>query len=87
MFSVIKISEQLRNKNFRAFELILTFVIKNCLLLPEAQSANAQRANAYEGGFTLDKIAFKLHSEIHLWECSRNLNKVELTSVDLFDND
>lgn len=66
MFSAIKISKQLRNKNFRAFEPIVTFVTKNCLLLPETQSANAQRANACERGFTLDKITFKLHSESHL---------------------
>ena len=60
MFSVIKISEQLRNENFRAFEVIVTFVIKNSLLLPEAHRANAQRANVCEKGFTLDKITFKL---------------------------
>ena len=86
MFSVIKISEQLRNENFRAFEVIVTFVIKNSLLLPEAHRANAQRANVCEKGFTLDKITFKLHSESHLRERSRNLNKVELTSVGLFAN-
>lgn len=56
MFSVVKISEQLLDENFRAFELIVTFVIKNCILLPKAQSANAQGANACEEGFTLDKI-------------------------------
>jgi len=59
MFSVIKISERLLNENFRAFELIVTFLIKNCILLPNAQTVNAQGAKACEGGFTQDKITLK----------------------------
>ena len=47
-------------------ELIVAFILKNCILLPKAQSVNAQGANACEGGFTLVKISFKLHSKNHL---------------------